>query len=168
MGRSGAVRLRLPACGQGGGRGHVRLARGVVGAQAEVGWRTGQAGRQGRSGTPKVQGLGQSKGGAGRSHSHFSPSLSQDRLTGGLLLMLTHVKFKASPGRSADALARIVKLVGGTSRTGPRSEIHGGRGGPSPASLPQTGSGSVTLWPSPPRQPSRRGPYTAPPAAWTR
>lgn len=57
----------------------------------------------------------------GHSHSHLSPSLSQDKLTGGLLLTLTHVKFKASPERSAEALARIVTLVGGTLRTGRRS-----------------------------------------------
>lgn len=52
--------------------------------------------------------------GWGLLEAHLSPSLSQDKLTGGLLLMLTQVKFKASPGRRADELARIVRLVGGT------------------------------------------------------
>ena len=56
------------------------------------------------------------------SHTYLSPSLSHDKLTGGLLLTLTHVKFKASPGRSVDALARIVTFVGGTLGTGGRSE----------------------------------------------
>lgn len=91
---------------------------------------TGQDSRQGRSGIPKVQGLDQSKEGAGPSHSHFSPSLSQDKLTGGLLLMLTHVKFKASPGRSADALARIVRLVGGTLRRAGGERFMGEEGVP--------------------------------------
>lgn len=95
------------------------------GSTGRGGMATGQESRQGRSRIPKVQGLGQSKGGAGHSHSHISPSLSQDKLTGGLLLMLMQVKFKASPGRSADAFARIVKLVGGTLRTGQRSETQG-------------------------------------------
>lgn len=61
------------------------------------------------------------QGGATRT-THPSPSLSHDKLTGGLLLTLTQVKFKASPGRRADALVRIVTLVGGTSRTGQRKE----------------------------------------------
>lgn len=70
----------------------------------------------------KVREAQPEQGGAWHSHSHLSPSLSQDKLTGGLLLMLTHVKFKESPGRRADALASIVTLVGGTSRMGGRSE----------------------------------------------
>lgn len=79
------------------------------------GWRGARHGRDSRGG-------GEAREVRGPSHSHLSPSLSQDKLTSGLLLMLMHVKFKASPGCSADALARILMLVGGTGRGGWRSE----------------------------------------------
>jgi hypothetical protein len=67
-----------------------------------------------RVGGEKRPEVGGARPGGGASRAHLSPSLSQDRLTGGLLLTLTHVKFRASPGRSADVLATIVRLVGGT------------------------------------------------------
>lgn len=65
MGRSGAVRLCLPACGQGRGWwDHVTTGTGA-GAEPEVGLETGQDSRQGGDGTRKVSGQGQNKGGAG-------------------------------------------------------------------------------------------------------
>lgn len=99
-----------------------------MGVELEVGWVLGRTTGKAGAGLRREGRVARTREGRGHSHSHLSPSLSQDKLTGGLLLMLTHVKFKASPGRSADALARIVTLVGGTSRTGQRSEAQRSRG----------------------------------------
>lgn len=113
--RGREVRPSSLRTGQGGGV-MSGLAWGLEHSQRRDGYWAG-LGRRG--------GGARSREGRGHSQSHFSPSLSQVKLTGGLLLTLTHVRFKASPGRSAEALARIVTLVEGTWRTGQRSEAQG-------------------------------------------
>lgn len=107
----GAGRPHLPACRPGGERDQSHS----LGTGCRVPGKSGE-------GRFLTKGMRSEPGRDGVSRTHLSPSLSHDKLTGGLLLTLTHVKFKASPGRSVDALAKIVTLVGGTSGTGGRSE----------------------------------------------